>query len=89
MMHFGAGFCRNLTTVTFLLEREALRAKKLLSYGEILFVAYEKRLACFGNYAKKPYIPRVWRYFFDSLTFKGNTDQFRVQPDFSCSQERK
>ena len=48
-----------------------------------------QRLAGGTNYAIKPYIPRVWRYFLDFLTVERNAEQFRLQPMLTMSQERE
>ncbi len=44
---------------------------------------------CVRNDLKKPYVPRVWGYFVDSLTCEGKADQFGLEIHATTSEERK
>jgi hypothetical protein len=62
-------------------EKRALNATFSLQHKE--------RLVAFCDYAIKPYIPRIWRYFLDFLAFEGHANELWSEPVRTMSQVRK
>jgi len=86
-VQFSVKSCRNMATDRRQTDLGRKRLNRLRTIRDKRSCCRKKGLTCFCNYAKKPYIPRVWHYSADPLTVKGDADQFGAQPESSRFQE--